>query len=57
MQNLKVIVEQVMKQERQARKYLTKDAITLEDRIYRSYGILTIDGAHVEGQIVHREDW
>ena len=22
-----------------------------------SYGILTIDGAHVEGQIVHREDW
>ena len=33
-QNLKVIVEQVMKQERQARKFLTKDAITLEDKIY-----------------------
>lgn len=40
-QNLKVIVEQVMKQERQARKFLTRDAITLEDKIYRSYGILT----------------
>ena len=40
-QNLKVIVEQVMKQERQARKFLTKDPITLEDKIYRSYGILT----------------
>lgn len=40
-QNLKVIVENVMKQERQARKFLVKDSIDLEDKIYRSYGILS----------------
>lgn len=40
-QNLKIIVEQIMKQEREARKFLTKDNIELEDIIYRSYGTLT----------------
>lgn len=39
-QNLKVIVENIMKQERQARKILAKDDIAFEDLIYRSYGIL-----------------
>lgn len=40
-QNLNVIVEKVIKQERQARKILAKDDIALEDLIYRSYGILS----------------
>lgn len=39
--NLKVIIETVMEQERQARKLLTKDEIELEDEIFRSYGIFT----------------
>ena len=39
-ENLKVMVEQIIKQERQARKFLTKDVLSLEDKIYRSYGIL-----------------
>lgn len=39
-QNLNVIVDKIMKQERQARKILAKDDITFEDLIYRSYGIL-----------------
>ncbi len=39
-ENLKVIVEKIIKQERQARKILAKDDIGLEDLIYRSYGIL-----------------
>lgn len=39
-QNLKVIVEQLIRQERQARKILAKDDIALEDLINRSYGIL-----------------
>lgn len=39
--NLNVIVEKVIDQERQARKMLAKDEIDLEDIIYRSYGILT----------------
>ncbi len=38
--NLKIIVEKVIKQERQARKILAKDDVTFEDLIYRSYGIL-----------------
>jgi len=38
--NLHVIVEKIMKQERQARKVLAQDDIALEDLIYRSYGIL-----------------
>lgn len=40
-QNLQVIVEKIMKQERQARKILAKDDVALEDLIYRSYGILS----------------
>jgi protein arginine kinase len=40
-QNLKVIVEKIIEQERQARKILTKDELALEDLIYRSYGILS----------------
>ena len=40
-ENLKVIVEKIMKQERQARKILAKDDIALEDLVYRSYGILS----------------
>lgn len=39
--NLKVIVEKVIDQERQARKMLAKDELDLENMIYRSYGILT----------------
>lgn len=40
-ENLNVIVEKIIKQERQARKILAKDDIALEDLIYRSYGILS----------------
>lgn len=40
-QNLNVIVENLIKQERQARKILEKDDISLEDLVYRSYGILS----------------
>ena len=40
-ENLKVIIEKVIEQERQARKLLVKDEIELEDIIYRSYGLLT----------------
>lgn len=40
-QNLNVIVDKIIKQERQARKILAKDDIALEDLIYRSYGILS----------------
>ena len=39
-ENLKVIVEKIIKQERQARKILAKDDVSFEDLIYRSYGIL-----------------
>lgn len=39
-ENLNIMVEQIIKQERQARKFLTKDVLSLEDKIYRSYGIL-----------------
>lgn len=39
--NLSVIVDKIIKQERQARKILAKDDIALEDLIYRSYGILS----------------
>ena len=38
--NLKTITDKVIEQERLARKYLTKDPVSLEDRVYRSYGIL-----------------
>ena len=40
-QNLQVIVEKIIKQERQARKILVKDELALEDLVYRSYGILS----------------
>jgi len=40
-QNLKSIVENIIRQERQARKFLAKDSVDLEDEIYRSYGILS----------------
>ena len=39
--NLRIIVEKIIKQERAARKFLAKDTVDLEDKIYRSYGILT----------------
>lgn len=38
--NLKLITEKIIEQERLARKYLTKNSIELEDQIYRAYGIL-----------------
>lgn len=39
--NLRLITEKIIEQERLARKYLTKDSIDIEDRVYRSYGILS----------------
>ena len=39
--NLRIIVEKVIKQERTARKILTENQIELEDKIYRYYGILS----------------
>ena len=39
--NLKAITEKIIEQERLARKYLTKNKIVLEDKLYRSFGILT----------------
>ena len=39
--NLENITKKVMEQERLARKYLAKNNIELEDKVYRSYGILT----------------
>lgn len=39
--NLKLITNKIIEQERTARKYLAKKSIDLEDRVYRSYGILT----------------
>lgn len=39
--NLKTITEKVIDQERLARKYLGKNQIELEDRVYRSYGVLS----------------
>lgn len=38
--NIKTIIDKVIEQERLARKYLTKNPLELEDRVYRSYGIL-----------------
>ncbi len=37
---LKIITEKIIEQERIARKYLAEDEIELEDKVYRSYGIL-----------------
>ena len=39
--NMKILIEKVIQQERTARRYLTQESIELEDRVYRSYGILT----------------
>ena len=39
--NLRIIVEELIKKERTARKYLGKSQIELEDKIYRSYGLLS----------------
>ena len=40
-ENMQVIVEKIIKQERKARKILADNSIDLEDEIYRSYGILS----------------
>ena len=39
--NLENITKKVMEQERLARKYLAKNSDDLEDKVYRSFGILT----------------
>ena len=39
--NIKLITEKIIEQERLARKYLSKEEVDLEDRVYRSFGILT----------------
>lgn len=39
--NLENITKKVIEQERLARKYLTKEKLELEDKVYRAYGILT----------------
>lgn len=39
-ENLKVIINKLIEQERKTRKFLAKDTIELEDTIYRSYGLL-----------------
>ena len=39
--NIKIVVEKVIKQEREARRFLANEGIEVEDLIYRSYGILT----------------
>ena len=39
--NLENITKKVVEQEHLARKYLAKNGIELEDKVYRSYGILT----------------
>ncbi len=39
-ENIKIVANKLIEQERYARKFLAKDTIELEDIIYRSYGIL-----------------
>lgn len=39
--NLKAVIDRIIEQERMARKILGKSQIELEDRVYRSYGVLT----------------
>jgi len=39
--NLKAIIDKIIEQERLARKVLAKNQVDLEDRLYRSFGILT----------------
>lgn len=38
--NMKIITEKVIEQEKIARKYLGKDKVRFEDKVYRAYGIL-----------------
>lgn len=38
--NLQIITEKIIDQERKARKFLAKDTLELEDKVYRSFGIL-----------------
>jgi len=38
--NLNIITEKVIEQERNARKYLAKNSVDLEDKVYRAYGTL-----------------
>ena len=40
-ENMKVVTNKLIEQERKARKFLAKDTIDLEDTIYRSYGLLS----------------
>lgn len=40
MKNVKSVTDKIIEQERLARKNLTKKPLELEDRVYRSYGIL-----------------
>lgn len=39
--NVKNITERIIEQERTARKYLAKNQLELEDRVYRSFGIIS----------------
>ena len=39
--NLKAITEKIIEQERLARKYLGKNSLDLEDKVYRNFGILS----------------
>ena len=39
--NVKNIAEKVIEQERMARKFLGKNSLELEDKVYRAYGVLT----------------
>lgn len=39
--NVKNITEKIIEQERTARKFLGKNQVELEDKVYRAYGILT----------------
>lgn len=39
--NVKNIAEKVIEQERTARKFLGKNSLELEDKVYRAYGVLT----------------
>ena len=39
--NVKLITEKVIEQERLARKYLSKNSLELEDKVYRSFGIIS----------------
>ena len=41
MTNVKNITEKIIEQERTARKFLGKNQVELEDRVYRAYGLLT----------------